>query len=65
MGVESKLFMFGIWKPEKSPCSLWIPCLEVLMKQQLVLNLFVGFNLRDFSFNFDLSTERTIDPKQK
>lgn len=30
------------------------------MKQQLVLNLFVGFNLRDFSFNFDLSTERTV-----
>lgn len=30
------------------------------MKQQLVLNLFVGFNLRDFSFNFDLSTERII-----
>lgn len=30
------------------------------MKQRLVLNLSVGFYLRDFSFNFDLSTKRTI-----
>lgn len=60
MGVELKLLMFGRRKPEKSPWSLWIPCVAVLMKQRLVLNLFVGYYLRDFSFNFDLSTERTI-----